>query len=76
MNAAGTNTAQSTRAMAISAAPDLVHAAPGGVAGGETGLDAALDILHHDDCVIDDDADREHQTEQRQMCSAKSRTSP
>ena len=29
-------------------------------------LDVALDILHHDDGVVDHDADGQHQAEQRQ----------
>ena len=32
----------------------------------EPGLDVALDVLDHDDRVVDHDADREHQAEQRQ----------
>jgi hypothetical protein len=34
-------------------------------------LDVALDILDHDDRVVDDDADREHQAEQRKRVNGK-----
>jgi len=34
-------------------------------------LDITLDILDHDDRVIDDDADREHQAEQRERVNGK-----
>jgi hypothetical protein len=30
------------------------------------GADQALDVLEHDDCVVNDDADRQHHREQRQ----------
>jgi hypothetical protein len=32
-------------------------------------LEVALDILDHDDGVVDDDADRQHQAEHRQVLS-------
>ena len=45
-------------------AGDLPHCLVGGVSRRQPGLDVALDVLDHDDSVVDDDADREHQTEQ------------
>ena len=44
--------------------PDLVHALVGRGARVESGRDITLHVLHHDDRVVDDDADREHQPEQ------------
>jgi hypothetical protein len=32
--------------------------------GGKAGLDVAFDIFHHDDGVVDHDADGQHETEQ------------
>ena len=45
-------------------ARDLAHRLIGGVARRQPALDVALDVLDHDDGVVDDDADREHQAEQ------------
>ena len=67
MKAAGTNTAHSTSAIAISAPPTssmLLIAASRGL---KPGRDVALDVLDHDDRVVDHDADRQHQPEQRQV---------
>ena len=47
---------------------DLVHALDGGLARRQAGFDIALDVLDHDDGVVDHDADREHQPEQRSGC--------
>src|SRR5260370_38942985 len=44
MKAAGTNTAQSVRAMAMSAPPDLVHSPPGGFRRRITDAQVAFDI--------------------------------
>ena len=44
--------------------PDLVHALVGRRARIESGLDIALNVLHHDDRIVDHNADREHQPEQ------------
>ena len=66
MKAVGTNTAISTSEIAITAVPtsSMVRcaAALGSIARG----DVALDVLDHDDRIVDDDADRQHQAEQRQ----------
>ena len=66
MKADGTKTDISTSAIAISARADFVHALDRRLARRQAPLDVALDILHHDDGVIDDDADGEHQAKQRQ----------
>ena len=58
-NTEGMNTAVSTRAIAISAAANLLHGLVGGVARTEALADVAFDILHHDDGVVDHDADGE-----------------
>ena len=67
MKADGTNTETSTSAMATSARADFVHALDRRLARRQAALDVALDVLHHDDGVVDDDADGEHQAEQRQI---------
>src|SRR5215813_6004298 len=70
MNADGTNTAHSTSAIATRAAPTssmLLTAA----SWRKPGCDVALDVLHHDDRIVDDDPDREHQSEQRQIIQRK-----
>ena len=64
----GTNTAHSTSTIATSAVDDLVHRPVRGFARGQAMLEVALDILDHDDGVVDDDADRQHQAEHRQAC--------
>ena len=62
------NTAHSTSAIAISGAADLVHAVDARrLARRVAGRDVALDVLHHDDGVVDHDADRQHQAEQREV---------
>ena len=48
-------------------AADLVHALHRGIVGREPGGDVALDVLDDDDRIVDHDADREHQAEQRQV---------
>ena len=66
-NRVGRNTAHSTSTIAISARADLVHRRSRGLAAGQAAREVALDILDHDDRVVDDDADRQHQPEQRQV---------
>ena len=39
----------------------------GGFLRAHAALEIALDVLHHDDGVVDDNADRQHQAEQRQV---------
>ncbi len=48
-------------------AADFVHGAVRGLARRHAAADIALHILHHHDRVIDDDADGQHQAEQRQV---------
>ena len=67
MKADGTNTALSTSAIAISAAPTSSMLLTRGFARRQAGGDVALDVLDHDDGVVDHDADRQHQAEQRQV---------
>ena len=50
---------------------DLVHGLEGGIARREARGDVALDVLDHDDGVIDHDADGQHQPEQRQRVDGK-----
>jgi hypothetical protein len=66
MKAVGTNTAHSTSAVATMGPVTSRMALLGGVDGLEAQRDVALDVLHDDDGVIDDDADRQHQAEQGQ----------
>ena len=47
-------------------AADLVHGLVCGFLGRHALRQVALDVLDHDDGVVDDDADRQHQAEQRQ----------
>ena len=67
MNATGTNTDSSTRVMAMIGPVISRHRLLG--RGGNRQvrllLDHALDVLDHDDGIVDDDADGEHQREQR-----------
>ena len=71
MNAHGTNTALSTRPTAITGAGDLLHGLDGGVARRQAVFDMVLDGLDHHDRVVDDDADRQHQPEQREIVQAE-----
>ena len=66
MNAIGTNTAQSTSVMAMIGLVTSRHGADGGVVRREAVLDVALDVLDHDDGVIDHDADGQHEAEERE----------
>ena len=52
-------------------AGDLFHGLVGGVARFEPAVQPALDVLHHDDGVVDDDADGQHQPEQRNVVEAE-----
>ena len=66
MKAVGTNTAISTSAMAISAPPTSSMVLCAASLGDMPCVQVALDVLDHDDGVVDHDADRQHQAEQRQ----------
>ena len=53
--------------MAISAAPTSSMVLWAASRGRQPVRDIALDVLDHDDGVVDDDADRQHKSEQRQV---------
>ena len=67
MKATGTNTDSSTSVMAMIGAVISRHRLLGRLGRRELGmlLHHALDVLDHDDGVVDDDADGEHDREQR-----------
>ena len=66
-NATGRNTAFSTSTIAMTRPADLGHRAPRRLARVDVLVaHVPLDVLEHDDRVVDDDADREHHAEQRQ----------
>ena len=67
MNADGMNTADEHQGDGDQRAADLVHGLVGGVARAQALADVALDVLHHDDGVVDHDADGQHQAEQREI---------
>ncbi len=54
-------------------AADLFHGPQRRVATAHAMLEMALDVLDHHDRVVDDDADREHQAEQRQIVDRESK---
>ena len=64
-NAVGMNTAQSTSAIAM-IGPDTSSIAVASRRAATTPLDVPLHVLHHHDRIVDDDADREHEAEERQ----------
>ena len=70
MNAHGMNTADSTRPTAM-IGPDLVHGTDRGVARLESMLDVILDGLDNDDRIVDDDTDRQYESEQCQVIEAE-----
>ena len=70
MKAVGRNTALSTSAIAISAPPTSSIVLCAASRGDRPCAQVALDVLDHDDGVVDDDADRQHQAEQRQVVEA------
>ena len=76
MKAVGMNTAHSTSAMAITRRADLVHGLVRRVARRHAEADVALDVLHHDDRVVDHDADGQHHAEQRQRVQREARAPP
>ena len=71
MNAQGTNTALSTRPTAITGPETWSMRLDRGVARRQPVLDVMLDRLDHHDRVVDHDADRQHQAEQRQVVEAE-----
>mgnify|MGYP007026932923 CR=1 FL=1 len=52
---------------------DLLHGLDGGLTRRETFGDVSLDVFDHDDGVINDDADGEHETEERQIVQRESK---
>ena len=76
MNAHGTNTALSTRPTAITGPDTCSIALIVASRGARPVLDVMLDRLDDHDGVVDDDADGQHQAEQRQVVQARSRAPP
>ena len=76
MNAQGTNTALSTRPMAITGPETCSMALIVASRGRQAVLDVVLDRLDHHDGVVDDDADGQHQAEQRQVVQAEAHAPP
>ncbi len=76
MNAQGTNTARQHQADGDHRAGDLVHRLDGRVARRQPVFDVVLDRLDDHDGVVDDDADRQHQAEQRQVVQAEAAARP
>ncbi len=76
MKAHGTNTADSTRPMATTGPDTCSMASQAGLARRQAVLDVVLDRLDHDDGVVHDDADGQHQAEQRQVVQAEARWPP
>ena len=66
MNAVGMNTAQSTSAIAMIGPETSSIALRVASIGGRPMLDVPLDVFHHHDRVVDHDADREHEAEERE----------
>ena len=66
MNAVGMNTAASTSAMAMTGPVTSSIALNVASLRRQPVLDVMLDRLDHDDRVVHDQADREHQTEERE----------
>ena len=66
MKAVGMNTAARMSAMATTGAGHLLHRLERGVLGRQPVLDVMLDRLDDDDGVVDDEADGEHQAEERE----------
>ena len=66
MNAVGTNTADRTSAMAISAPPTSSIVRARRVSRRHPLVEIALHVLHHHDRIVDDDADGEHEPEERE----------
>ena len=67
MKATGTNTDSSTSVIAMIGAVISLHGALGRLGGRQLGmlLHHPLDVLDHDDRVVDDDADGQHDRQQR-----------
>ena len=76
MKAAGTNTADQHQRDGDQRAADLVHGPVRRLLGRHALAQVALDVLDHDDGVVDDDADRQHQAEQRQVVQAEAQAPP
>ena len=72
MNAVGTNTAESTSAMPITGPEISSIALMRRVFGSHALFDVPLHRLHHDDGIVHHQADRQHQSEQRQRVDGES----
>ena len=71
MNAQGTNTALSTRAIARIGPGHFIHRLDRGCSHVEARGHQPLDVLQHHDGVVDHDADRQHQAEERDVVQAE-----
>ena len=72
MNAVGMNTAAMIRAMATTGPDTSSIAFKAASRGDSPSLDVVLDGLHHDDRVVDDEADGQHEAEERQRVDRES----
>ncbi len=66
MNPIGRNTATSTAVVAITAKPTLARAATRRDQPRLAHVDAAPAVFEHDDRIVDDETDRQHEREQSQ----------
>ncbi len=73
ISAQGTKTAQSTSPTATIGPGDLFHGLERGGAGLEPVGHLPLDVFQHDDRVVDYDADRQHQPEERNVVQAEAK---
>ena len=76
MKAHGTNTAHEHQRDGDDRPGHLVHRLDGRLARRQPVLDVMLDGLDHDDGVVHDDADGQHQPEQRQVVQAEAERRP
>ena len=76
MNTQGMNTDASTSPMAMTGDGDLFHRLVRGRARRHPLLDVMLGRFDHHDRVVDHDADRQHQPEQRERVQAESHERP
>ncbi len=66
MNTSGVNTAASVMVMAMTAKPISLLPCNAALVGRHALLDVAVDVLQHDDCIVDHEAHGEHDPEHRQ----------
>jgi hypothetical protein len=72
MNATGTNTAIRDGGCRYDGTRHLRHGRLRGLQRRKTVFELTFDILDHDDCVVDHEADREHHAKQTQHIQRKS----